>query len=206
MKLLLFNNQKFDEFEDDERNIDTERSFTLHINTETNVTSVNTFRITEKCENILLTASQTIEVPNINPTNNSNHNSIGFGDLNTLLPLMKNVMVKYHQDIGFFNESNQENENVSLCDERYFYFIIPILCCVSDFLIESLNTKINMYTLFEFKASRWFRQLIQSENKENNNNSSKKKKIHEHDHYDINLDDIRFGTDKYDAYYHDWKN
>lgn len=182
-KLLLFNNQKkYQEFELEERSLDTERSFTIHINTETNTTSVNTFRITEKCENILLTLSQTIEIPNINSQQN---NWIGFGDLNTLLPLMKNVMVKYHQDIGFFN---QETENVSLCDERYFYFIIPILVCVSDFLIESLNTKINMYNLFEFKASKWFKELLQEKIGSNYDN-------------DITLDDVRFGTDKYYIYY-----
>ena len=37
-KLLLFNNQRYEDFEEEERNLDTERSFTLHINTETNTT------------------------------------------------------------------------------------------------------------------------------------------------------------------------
>eukprot|EP01084_Bolivina_argentea_P224137 379084_1 len=96
-----------------------------YIQTANQKTSINTFRVTEKCETILLTLSQIIEIPNINPT----QKSAGFGDLNTLLPLMKNIMIQYHQDIGFFNQ-----ENGALCDERYFHFLIPILICCTDFL------------------------------------------------------------------------
>ena len=169
-KILLFNNQKYDcEQNEDEESEEQSRSPIL-----------NGFKITEKCESILLTASQRIECPNVNP---SAVKTAGFGDLNTLLPLMKGAMIRYHKDLGFFNSDNAE-----LSDDRYFYFMIPILVTITDFLIESIINKISSYRSLEIKAAKWFKQLVTSDN----DNREK---------FDINLDAIRFGSDVYLKYY-----
>eukprot|EP01084_Bolivina_argentea_P045333 83461_1 len=139
-KLLLHSNVNHNnnnnELNTDEQSVNTARStdtFSIHHNNTSPLN--NTFQITEKCENILLTLSQIIEIPNVHVMQKTQ----GFGNLNTLLPLMKTVMIKYHKDIGYFNNIN--HENTTLCDERYFYFIIPILVTITDFLINSITNK-----------------------------------------------------------------
>eukprot|EP01083_Nonionella_stella_P181461 650191_1 len=178
-KILLCNNHKYNDTHHDEQSMASSQVSSSYIQTANQKTSINTFRVTEKCETILLTLSQIIEIPNINPT----QKSAGFGDLNTLLPLMKNIMIQYHQDIGFFNQ-----ENGALCDERYFHFLIPILICCTDFLTQSIINKINVYSAFEHKAYKWFKELIQCDIP------------NDEDQY-LNLDCIRFGTEEYTKYY-----
>eukprot|EP00484_Ammonia_sp_Unknown_P026645 CAMPEP_0197032796 /NCGR_PEP_ID=MMETSP1384-20130603/11375_1 /TAXON_ID=29189 /ORGANISM="Ammonia sp." /LENGTH=624 /DNA_ID=CAMNT_0042462501 /DNA_START=23 /DNA_END=1897 /DNA_ORIENTATION=+ len=180
-KLLLFHHDKKyyvqQQHDDEEASVDTTRSaaFSVHIATNkgghiASPAAMNTFRITEQCENILLTLSQTIEIPNC-PS-----------DLNALLPLIKNVMLKYHEEIGFF-----QVEHAELCDKRYFYLIIPIVVTVSDFLIEPIINKISMYDSFEAVAFKWFQQLTA------NNQSQTEQRI--------SFEDIRFGTNSYHMYY-----
>merc|ERR1719206_185195 len=97
-------------------------------------------------------------------------------------------MIDYHQNIGFFS-----HENSALCDQRYFHFAIPILVVVSDFLTESITTKISKYSAFQQKASRWLTKLIRKEDADPKNSSRQREPI--------SLDAVQFGSERYAEYY-----
>ena len=194
--LLLFNNDDHHSITggaSDESTVDSARSSSGTMSIEVSsmrgsASSINTFRITEKCENILLRLSQTVEVPDANPVDSAP----GFGDLNTLLPLMKGVMIEYHREIGFFN--SEQAEQSPLCDERYFHFAVPVLVAITDFLSESITTKIQKYPVFQKKATKWFKRLIGGQS-----DGADIDGVNTTD--DLKLDVIQFGNDLYNRYF-----